>query len=859
MRKLTLLAAAWLAAAAMLAAQSFVNTAGPLITPRWGAAAVRLADGTVLVLGGKNGNTTLTSAEIFDPSSSTFRATGSMATPRYNSARNDIVTELLPNGKVLVLGGVPLQGVVSTTELYDPKSGTFGPGPALAKPLGNPVGVALSDGRLWVSGFDASCSGYGCGGLVEIYDPAKNAFTMAGSLLVGRGGPTVLQLPDGSVLVAGGWTDSPATGPTGSVEIYNLATGASAMSQVQNFAYSSAAAVLLANGDALLCGGDSHFGAVNTCQVYDPKTDAIVASPKMATTRLDPVAMPLPDGTVVVAGGNESNGAAVPPDAEIYNPTLETFSPAGNFNTERWEFAAAPLADGSVLFAGGYGVGDASNTLASAEVFTATPAPAPDFSLTADNQQVVVSSGSTAKFQVDAHGANGFQGNIDLSCANIGQLNCTFAPDSITAGQTSALTVSGIDLTAAPTVQFQVVGTSGTLTHSLDLQLDLEPPLAQVSPNSLSFGRQNVGSTSASQNVTLTRSGETTLVISGIQVEGDFSFSSQCAANLPNGAPPCTIAVKFQPTAAGNRVGKLVIRDNAPFSPQSVSLSGTGVAPQAALSPSSLSFPSTTVGQTASAQTVTLSNPGNAELNIANVSASGPFGVQNSCGATLDPGKTCTMTVNYSPTAPGSSTGTLSVSDNASGSPQTVGLTGTAVAPTVSAPPGVTLGLSNGASSTQTVSAGGSASYALSLAGQNGFSGSVSLACSGAPAGATCTPSPATATLGAAAVAVAVAVSTTAGSGSALPLWPAPQPWLWEAAGLALLGLGLNWRRRRQALVGGLIAGALLLAACGGSAPVASTHSDAPSATPAGTYTLTVTATSNGAVVATQPLTLTVH
>src|SRR5204863_8828803 len=101
-----------------------------------------------------------------------------------------------------------------------------------------------------------------------------------------------------------------------------------------------------------------------------------------------------------------------------------------------------------------------------------------------------------------------------------------------------------------------------------------------LSPTSLSFGNQSVGAISAAQTVTITNTGTSTLVINSITASGDFVQTNTCSAklNILNVNESCTASVSFQPTASGARSGSLSINDNASGSPQSVALSGTGVA-----------------------------------------------------------------------------------------------------------------------------------------------------------------------------------------------------------------------------------------------------------------------------------------
>ena len=211
-------------------------------------------------------------------------------------------------------------------------------------------------------------------------------------------------------------------------------------------------------------------------------------------------------------------------------------------------------------------------------------------------------------------------------------------------------------------------------------------PIASLSATSLAFGGQTLNTTSPSQSVTLTNTGNATLVISGIALVGanpaDFQQSNNCGTSLAAGAS-CSIGVTFAPVVNGPLSASLSVTDNAAGSPQSVALSGTGVSAvaQVALSPSSLTFGGLTPGTISAAQQVTLANSGNAVLSISSITATGDFSETNNCGASLVAGATCTISVTFAPTAGGTRTGTLSVADNAAGSPQLVSLSGLGLAP----------------------------------------------------------------------------------------------------------------------------------------------------------------------------------
>ncbi|MFL5658953.1 MAG: N,N-dimethylformamidase beta subunit family domain-containing protein [Ktedonobacteraceae bacterium] len=227
-------------------------------------------------------------------------------------------------------------------------------------------------------------------------------------------------------------------------------------------------------------------------------------------------------------------------------------------------------------------------------------------------------------------------------------------------------------------------------------------PAVSLSPTSLSFSNQQVNTTSASQAVTLTNSGNAALTINTIGVSGtnsgDFAQTNTCPISPSTLAAnaSCTISVTFTPTATGTRSASVSITDNASGSPHTVALSGSGTsapAPAVSLSPSSLSFGNQNVNTTSAAQTVTLTNSGNAALTISSIGLSGTnsgdFAQTNNCPSTLAAGASCTINVTFTPTATGARSASVSITDNASGSPHSVALsgTGTTPAPAVSLTP----------------------------------------------------------------------------------------------------------------------------------------------------------------------------
>jgi FtsP/CotA-like multicopper oxidase with cupredoxin domain len=197
-----------------------------------------------------------------------------------------------------------------------------------------------------------------------------------------------------------------------------------------------------------------------------------------------------------------------------------------------------------------------------------------------------------------------------------------------------------------------------------------------LSTTSLLFGDQLVGTSSASQTVTISNVGITTITGISFAWSANFSDSTNCGTSLAPGRS-CRVNVRFIPTTTGVLTGFLTITNSDPTSPQRVSLTGTGVQPAATLSPNPVAF-GTMPRRTSKTLPVTLSNPGTAPLTINGISAGGRFSQTNNCGSSLAIGATCTINVTFSSNTAGTFTGTLTVNDNAPGSPQTASLSGTA-------------------------------------------------------------------------------------------------------------------------------------------------------------------------------------
>jgi len=381
-----------------------------------------------------------------------------------------------------------------------------------------------------------------------------------------------------------------------------------------------------------------------------------------------------------------------------------------------------------------------------------------------------------------------------------------------------------------------------------------------LNPTSLPFPDQVVGTTSSPLPSTITNNAATATTVCKITATGDFSQTNTCSTSIPSKAS-CAVNVTFTPSAHASSSGLLQLITNDAGSPQSITLSGKGVLPIVALSTSALTFPAQQVTTTSASQSIALNNTGDGTLTITNVAISGDFSQSNTCGNTVAPAANCTFSVTFAPSTSGNRTGSLTITDNASGSPHAVALTGSAT--------DFSLAAATGGSTTATVMAGNAATYSLQVSPLNGFTGTVALSCTGAPSLATCTVAPTSVTPnGSSPSAFTVTVTTTAPSmmvpRTVPPSWPPVNLLRFgDPLLLALILFALQARFRTAAARRKLgFAYALVLvfvlsiaayvSGCGGGGGV---HNPG---TPKGTSTVTITGSSSG-VSRTQNLTLIVN
>jgi len=196
-----------------------------------------------------------------------------------------------------------------------------------------------------------------------------------------------------------------------------------------------------------------------------------------------------------------------------------------------------------------------------------------------------------------------------------------------------------------------------------------------LSAPTLTFGAQAVGVAGTAQSIVFTNGSASTVTLTGITASGDFSETHTCGPTL---APrsSCQVRVTFVPRAVGTRTGALVIANDASTGPHVVPLDGTGGVSQGlSLSPAFLEYPSQLVGASAT-QVVTLRNIGTSSVTVSAVTTSGDFTQSNTCSSAIDGGASCTVTITFTPTTPGTRTGLVTISDDAPGGPHAFPVSG---------------------------------------------------------------------------------------------------------------------------------------------------------------------------------------
>ncbi len=312
---------------------------GSLNVGRFGHTATLLPNGQVLVAGGIDAGQVLSSAELYDPATGTWRATGPL-----NIARGGLTATMLPNGQVLVAGGITGGPVLNSAELYDPATGTWRATGVLNIARGEHTATLLPNGQVLVAG---GITGGTVLSSAELYDPVTGTWSLTGNLNTGIFFHAATLLQDGKILVAGGGNDlDPDIPLIHTAELYDPATGTWSRTGKLNEAHSSHTATLLPNGWVLVAGG-TYNTIFRSAELYDPFTGAWSGANSLARDRSSHTATLLLNGQVLIAGGTDDNSA------ELYDPATRQWSDTSKLNTRRYLQTATLLASGKVLAAGG--------------------------------------------------------------------------------------------------------------------------------------------------------------------------------------------------------------------------------------------------------------------------------------------------------------------------------------------------------------------------------------------------------------------------------------------------------------------------------------------------------------------------
>jgi N-acetylneuraminic acid mutarotase len=553
---------------------------GSMSSRRAAFTATLLPDGQVLVAGGQsedeNGNTYLTSAELYDPATGTWSPTGSsLFFQSWHTAT------LLPSGKVLAAGGSP--GALA--ELYDPATGSWSLTGAMNSPREGHTAALLPNGKVLVAGgFD---QGSGIVASTELYDPATNSWSAAANMGTARAEHTATLLPNGKVLVVGGTSGSSLLP---SAELYDPTTNSWSEAGSLSAARYGHTATLLTSGKVMVAGGFDGFGYVTAAELYDPATNSWTPAGSHFVERYSHTATLLPSGKVLMTGGTDNIRAA-----EVYDPATNNWSLVGNQYATRLNHTATLLPNGKVLVAGGWNVDFVD--LTTAEIFDPYAVGFSDARrpVIASTEPLLYDTGSAgiylagSHFRGDSEGSGGGYNNsssgvpiltlerIDNSQRfSIGPYPQTydFAPSRPGWSGTEFYADS---LYGLPVGQYRTTITANGIP-SLAQMVTVAPEIF-ASVNSYAFGEMTAGGTVCT-DMTLSNEGAADLILSDMTSSSpDFTVSANDTLPLTL-IPGAThnITACFESTTTGNLSGNIIVQSNAAQFPQlPISVSGTVV------------------------------------------------------------------------------------------------------------------------------------------------------------------------------------------------------------------------------------------------------------------------------------------
>ena len=429
--------------ASPVSASDFVAT-GSMLVARSYATATVLRDGRVLVAGGWSyaKQTAYSSSELYDPATGTFTLNGSMTVARAHHSAT-----LLADGRVLIAGGNDGSTDLASAELYDPATGDFSPSELMTTAHSDATTILLADGRVLIAGGNYSTS-------AEIYDPKTGTFSPTGAMSAHRQAPAAALLRDGRVLFAGGYN------ALQSAEVYDPATGSFSPTGSMAAGRGGATATLLRNGRVLVAGGTSI-----SAELYDPATGRFSLATLPHGGGKGSTATLLADGRVLLEGRGYPSWPTPPfgrVTADLYDPTTGQFYLTGPMIDSGDGQAAVLLHDGRVLIAGGY-ADDGRQDLSSAELYvpnaSAEPTPSPWPCSTDARTNAVEGQSATRLADGEVLIAGGNDGSWNLATAEL------YDPATGSIKPTGSMTIARNNPTATLLADGRVLITGGQIDN----------------------------------------------------------------------------------------------------------------------------------------------------------------------------------------------------------------------------------------------------------------------------------------------------------------------------------------------------------------------------------------------------------
>lgn len=456
--------------------------------------------------------------------------------------------------------------------------------------------------------------------------------------------------------------------------------GAEAVAQWYELSATSLSSVSVAQSGTISGSGDAYYPAI----AVKPDGEAEVAFTTSSATQ-NPAA--------AYSGRSAADAAGTMRGFGIFKPGTATYSLGEDSRWGDYSGASLDPSGSSIWLMGEYakqinvygtaiaqvnGPPDVVSSLASLDFGTeliGATTPAQTFTLTNPGASPLVmgtlalSGANASDFAIAGDNCSDATLAAGAACA----VKLTFTP-SIDGSESANLSVPSASAGLPQLVLLK--GTGVTISQAVSL-----------SPGSLTFANQAIRSVSAAQTVTVTSLVKSPLSILSLSVFSPFAQTNTCvqaggSGTLPPGGS-CTISVTFRPIATGAVSSSVSVNLLTQGGGIEIPVNGTGVeAPAVTLCPTTLSFGSQAVGTASAPQTITISNTGSSTLTISSISATAGFSIGPTCGpgTAIPPRSACSVPVSFTPSTAGNAVGTLSVSDNAAASPQTVALQGTGLA-----------------------------------------------------------------------------------------------------------------------------------------------------------------------------------